>query len=251
MSVLVLGIEPPTWQLVYFRVFGSPTRNFCIWFNENFSENCQKSIFIEFSWVSVSMRRLRRLVYIIAVCRPADFVFHNFMFYDVKPIHIAHFFWFESFYKMSITYPVQRIQVWQLSCGENSTARSRPSATFWVSGAPLTGISALDIIVYDTPSPNLHISVSGGLHAGPYRPHCAYRNSLKMEICIQRRCNWLRAQVITLTLLMYHICPIYGTQMLRMSIDAWEYPQLDTAPTLRWVIFRRVLSSPEVPEVGS
>ena len=69
------GDRTKSWRLVcIYRNFGLPTRNFCIWFNENFSENCQKSIFnfIEFSWVSVWMRRLRRLVYTIAVCWPAD-----------------------------------------------------------------------------------------------------------------------------------------------------------------------------------
>jgi len=54
-----------------------------------------------------------------------------------------------------------------------------------------------------------------------------------------------------LTLLVYYMFPIDRTQMLRMSINAWEYPQLDTRSTLPLVIFRGVSSSPEVPEVGS
>ena len=116
--------------------------------------------------------------------------------------------------------------------GENSVASCRPTATFWVSGAPLTPSASQlthHIIIY---YPYKHILGVHCLCSCPWSPQSASRFSTRIGIRPQRPCDGMRALLIMVTLLMYYMCHIDSAPMLRMTLIAWEYPKPDTHPTL-------------------
>ena len=121
---------------------------------------------------------------------------------------------------------VRNKQLWRLlHCGENSTARSEPTATFWVSGAPLTphpSPLADEMITY---GPNKHTLGVHRLYTCPWPPHCVTLSIEFFIIRCQRRYGSLRAPLITLTLLMCFIGPIASAEMLRVSPFPWKYPK--------------------------